>query len=215
MKEKCPKCGGSLRKEARCCLHCGWGTAPPFLSSGERVVFSRMPSYWWTGAWTIRMTITLAAAAVISNLYPESPYISYLWPPASAEPVTFDDFIIWLPLYLYGFGSWWVRDTRYGNTLYAATDKRIVRTGYLDKKPFKEFPVSQIQEIRIRKLNFLGRVLGYGTLKFYTGPSGDGNSKSKMVMKWVGVPKPRFAKRMIEEVVGESRLAREKKAKVA
>jgi len=89
------------------------------------------------------------------------------------------------------------RRMKWGSTVYAATDERIITQKGIFNKTYEDIPVTMITNIDLAQS--LGkRALGYGTMVFST-QGMSGGRKADIV--WEAVPNPFDVRRKIQEVM--------------
>lgn len=168
------------------------------LSSDERVVFETRPSAWlYMKAAFVSLLIALIAFVLfIWPWIPDAPSIPYLSEQLDGD---YGDYIT------LAFGAVFVlamlffayRYLKWGSTVYAATDERIITQRGILSKNYEDIPVTMITNIDLAQS--LGkRALGYGTIVFST-QGMSGGRKADIV--WEAVPDPFTVRRKIQEVM--------------
>lgn len=165
-----------------------------FLSSDEKLVFESRPS-----AWLYMKSAALAAIVALAALLlfawkwiPSAPDIPYV---SSALTGNYGTFVQWAfgALFVIAFGYFLVRWMRWGSTVYAATDERIIKQKGILNKTYEDIPLSMITNVDMAQS--LGkRALGYGTLVF----SVQGLGGRKADMTWDAVPDPMAVQRKLQ-----------------
>ena len=168
------------------------------LSNDERVVFETRPSAWlYMKAAAASLIVALVALVIfVWKWIPEAPSIPYL---SDYLDGSNGDYI------RYAFAAIFVLATtffsyrwlKWGSTVYAATDERIItQRGILSKK-YEDIPLTMITNVDMTQS--LGkRALGYGTIVFSTQGLSSGR-KGDVI--WEAVPDPFRVRRKIQEVM--------------
>lgn len=168
------------------------------LASDERVVFETRPSAFrymiggTVGLIVAIVSILLAAWPSLPDDLPEIPYI---------QDVLVGDYGLWVRAALVGlfvvatfyFIARWLRWT---NTIYAATDERVIIQRGILGKTYDDIPLGMIANVDVLQ-PFRQELLGYGTIIF----SVQGQQAKKGDMIWAYVPRPIHARRSIQEVM--------------
>jgi len=171
------------------------------LSSDERVVFETRPSAWlYMKAAAASLIVALIALVVfVWEWIPEAPSIPYLSDYLDGDN---GDYI------RYAFGVIFVLATaffsyrwmKWGSTVYAATDERIITQRGILSKNYEDIPLRMITNVDLAQS--LGkRALGYGTIVFSTQGLSSGR---KADVIWEAVPDPFRVRRKIQEVMDAS-----------
>jgi len=168
-----------------------------FLSPDERVVFESRPSAWlYMKSATLALIIALVAIVLFAwDWIPDAPDIPYI---SSALAESYGDYLHWAfaVVFILAFGFFSVRWLKWGSTVYAATDERLIKQRGILNKTYEDIPLTMITNIDMTQS--LGkRALGYGTLVFST--QGLGGKKADMV--WSAVPEPMTVRRKLQEVM--------------
>jgi membrane protein YdbS with pleckstrin-like domain len=168
-----------------------------FLSPDERVVFESRPSAWlYMKSAALALIIAIVAIVLFSWDYiPDSPEIPYI---STALAEDYGQYIHWAfaAVFVLAFGFFTVRWLKWGSTVYAATDERIIKQKGILNKTYEDIPVTMITNIDM--VQSLGkRALGYGTIIFST--QGLGGRKADMT--WSAVPEPMTVRRKLQEVM--------------
>lgn len=168
------------------------------LSSDERVIFETRPSAWlYMKAAVFTEIIGLIALIVfIWEWIPDAPSLPYLSEYLEGDYGTYIQyafgaiFVVCEFFFLYRWMKW-------GSTVYAATDERIITQKGIFNKTYEDIPVTMITNIDLAQS--LGkRALGYGTMVFST-QGMSGGRKADIV--WEAVPNPFDVRRKIQEVM--------------
>jgi len=168
-----------------------------FLSSDESIVFEARPSAWlYMKSAALAIIVALVALVLFAwDWIPNAPDIPYV---SSALSASYGDYVHWAfgALFVIAFGFFSVRWLRWGSTVYAATDERIITQKGILNKTYEDIPLTMITNIDMAQS--LGkRALGYGTLVFST--QGLGGKKADMT--WAAVPNPMTVRRKLQEVM--------------
>lgn len=168
-----------------------------FLSSDERVVFESRPSAWlYMKSASLALIIAIVALILFAwDWVPDAPEIPYI---STALAGDYGEYIHWAfgALFAIAFIFFVVRWIKWGNTVYAATDERIIKQKGILNKKYEDIPVTMITNIDMAQ-SLSKRALGYGTLVFST--QGLGGKKADMV--WDAVPNPMTVRRKLQEVM--------------
>ena len=168
------------------------------LSSDERVIFETRPSAWlYMKAASAGLLIALISLIIfIWEWIPSAPSIPYLSDYLEGDN---GDLVRWAfaGLFFVTFMFFSYRYLKWGSTVYAATDERIITQRGILNKTYEDIPVTMITNIDLAQS--LGkRALGYGTMVFSTqGMSG----ARKADIVWEAVPNPFSVRRKIQEVM--------------
>ncbi len=167
------------------------------LSSDERMVFESRPSaiIYMMGA-SFAIIIGLLALLVYAWQYiPDAPEIPYLQEYLDGE---YGQYIEWTALgifvicFLYFVVKWF----KWGSTVYAVTDERIITQKGILNKSYEDVPLGQVTNMNVHQT--LGkRMLGYGTIKFAT----QSTAGRKEYIVWEAIPSPLTVRRKIQEVM--------------
>jgi len=168
-----------------------------FLSSDERMVFESRPTAWlYMKSASFSILIGLVALLIFAwdriPSAPALPYLTDVFEGTNGELVQWAFAVIFGVCFIYFIARW----LRWGSTVYAATDERIIKQRGILNKVYEDIPVTMITNIDMAQS--LGkRALGYGTIIFST--QGLGGKKADMV--WQGVPNPLTVRRKLQEVM--------------
>jgi membrane protein YdbS with pleckstrin-like domain len=168
------------------------------LSSDERIMFETRPSAWlFMKAASLALFVALISLIVfLWKWIPDAPSIPYLSDYLDGSNGTVIQmafgalFFVLFIFFLYRYLKW-------GSTVYAATDERIITQRGILNKTYEDIPVTMITNIDLAQS--LGkRALGYGSIVFSTqGMSG----ARKADIVWEAVPNPFSVRRKIQEVM--------------
>lgn len=168
------------------------------LSSDERVIFETRPSAWlYMKAASLALFIALISLIVfLWKWIPDAPTLPYVGSSLDSSNGTLVQmafgvlFFVLFVFFLYRYLKW-------GSTVYAATDERVITQRGILNKTYEDIPVTMITNIDLAQS--LGkRALGYGTMVFSTqGLSG----ARKADIVWEAVPDPFTVRRKIQEVM--------------
>jgi uncharacterized membrane protein YdbT with pleckstrin-like domain len=168
------------------------------LSSDERVMFEMRPSAWLYMK-AASMALLIAMVSLIIFLWkwiPNAPSIPYL---SDYLDGSNGDFVQWAfgGLFFAMFIFFSYRYLKWGSTVYAATDERIITQHGILNRTYEDIPVTMITNVDLAQ-SIGKRALGYGTIVFSTqGLSG----AKKAGMVWEAVPNPFAVRRKIQEVM--------------
>jgi membrane protein YdbS with pleckstrin-like domain len=168
------------------------------LSSDERVMFETRPSAWlYMKSASLALLIALIALVIfLWEWIPDAPSIPYL---SDYLEGSNGDLVQWAfaGLFFVMFVFFLYRYLKWGSTVYAATDERIITQRGIFNKTYEDIPVTMITNIDLAQS--LGkRALGYGTMVFSTqGMSG----ARKADLVWEAVPNPFSVRRKIQEAM--------------
>lgn len=167
------------------------------LSSDERVVFESRPSalkYMIAGS--VVMLIGIASLVLYAWQYiPDAPSIPYLSEYLDGE---YGEYIEWVLLgifalaLLYFIAKW----LRWGSTVYAITDERVITQKGILNKVYDDVPLTQITNVDVSQ-SIGKRMVGYGTIVFST----TGSTGRKDSVVWEAVPAPLTVRRKLQEVM--------------
>lgn len=168
------------------------------LSSDERLIFETRPSGWLCMKAAV-FSLVIAIIALIGYAWewvPDAPEIPYL---SEALEGDYGDYIQWalLGIFVLAILFFIVRWLKWGSTIYAATDERIITQRGIVNKTYEDIPVTMITNIDLAQ-SIGKRALGYGTMVFSTSGMAAGR-KSDMI--WEAVPDPFTVRRKIQEVM--------------
>ncbi|OGS43940.1 MAG: hypothetical protein A3K76_05815 [Euryarchaeota archaeon RBG_13_57_23] len=166
------------------------------LSSDERVIFETRPSAWlYMKAAALVLIIGLICLVVLLWEWmdaPDIPYLSEAFDGDYGEFIQYGFIAIFVICMLFVAYRW----LKWGSTVYAATDERIITKKGIFNKLLTDVPLTMITNVDLAQS--LGkRALGYGTLVFSTGRSG--GRKGDVV--WEAVPHPFDVRKKIQEVL--------------
>ncbi len=168
------------------------------LSSDERVIFETRPSAWlYMKAAAFSLIIAIIALVGYSwEWIPGAPEIPYF---SEALEGDYGDYIQWalLGVFVLAVLFFVVRWLKWGSTVYAATDERIITQRGIINKTFEDIPVTMVTNIDLAQ-SIGKRALGYGTIVFSTGGVARGRSRD---IVWEAVPDPFMVRRKLQEVM--------------
>ncbi len=172
-----------------------------FLSSDEKVVFESRPSAWlYMKSGVLSAIVAMIALVLFAwNWIPSAPDIPYL---STALAGQYGDYVHWAfgVLFFLAFVYFVVKWMRWGSTVYAATDERIIKQKGILSKTYEDIPLNMITNIDMSQ-SLAKRALGYGTIVF----SVQGLGGRKADMSWTAVPDPMAVQRKIQEVMDDNR----------
>lgn len=167
------------------------------LSSDERIVFESRPSaIKYMIPASIAIIIGLSALAVFLWKYipdpPELPYIQEYLDGEYGEYVEYAALGVFVLCLLYFVVKW----LRWGSTVYAVTDERIITQRGILNKTYEDIPLGMVTNVSVSQ-SIGKRMLGYGTVIFAT-QSSQGRRGS---LAWEAVPSPLKVRRKMQEVM--------------
>ncbi|MBE0517784.1 MAG: PH domain-containing protein [Thermoplasmata archaeon] len=167
------------------------------LSSDEHVVFESRPSALkYMISATIAILIGLLALTVFLWQYlpgePEFPYIQEYMDGEYGQYIEWAALGIFVLSLLYFFIKWF----RWGSTIYAVTDERLITQKGILNKSYDDIPLGMITKVDISQ-SVGKRILRYGTIYFST-QSTQGRKDSVV---WEAVPNPLGVRRKLQEVM--------------
>lgn len=167
------------------------------LSSDERMVFESRPSaIKYMVSASIAMVIGLLALAVYLWKYlpdpPELPYIQEYLDGEYGAYVEYAALGIFVLCLLYFI----IKRFRWGSTVYAVTDERIITQKGILNKTYEDIPLGMVTNMNVSQ-SIGKRMLGYGTIHFATQSS----QGRRGAMAWEAVPDPLVVRRKIQEVM--------------
>jgi membrane protein YdbS with pleckstrin-like domain len=167
------------------------------LSSDERVVFEARPSAWlYMKSAALAIIIAIVALLLFAwDWVPDAPEIPYISTTLAGD---YGDYLHYAfgALFAIAFVFFLVRWIKWGSTVYAATDERIIKQKGILNKTYEDIPVTMITNIDMAQ-TLSKRALGYGTLVFST--QGLGGKRADMT--WDAVPDPMTVRRKLQEVM--------------
>jgi membrane protein YdbS with pleckstrin-like domain len=168
------------------------------LSSDERVILESRPSaIKYMKSASLAILVGLAALVVFAWEYiPDVPDIPYLSEYMANED--YGQYIQWafLGLFVLSFVYFDYRWLRWGSTVYAVTDERIITQRGILNKSYEDIPLVQITNVDMSQ-SIGKRMLGYGTIVIST----QGTTGRKDSVVWEAVPDPIRVRRKIQEVM--------------
>jgi len=169
-----------------------------FLSSDEQIVFETRPSAWlhMKAAALGIVVFFLGVILYFWNKISSAPSIPYL--SDAMKNADYGTYVRWAFLAISGLSLLYVlgKYLRWGSTVYAATDERIITQKGILNKTYEDIPLAMITNIDLTQS--LGkRAMGYGTMVFST--QGMGGRKADVV--WDAVPNPMTVRRKLQEAM--------------
>jgi uncharacterized membrane protein YdbT with pleckstrin-like domain len=167
------------------------------LSSDERMVFESRPSAlkYMVSASFVMIIGLLSLAVFLWKYLPDPPELPYIQEYIDGEYGTYIEYAalgIFVLCFLYFVVKWF----RWGSTVYAVTDERIITQRGILNKTYEDIPVGMVTNMNVSQ-SVGKRMLGYGTIYFAT-QSSQGRRGS---MAWEAVPNPLVVRRRIQEVM--------------
>jgi len=167
------------------------------LSNDERMVYeSRPAAIKYMISASFAMIIGLLALMVFLWQYiPDAPEIPYIQEYLDGE---YGQYIEWAVLgifvlcVLYFIVKWF----RWGSTIYAITDERIIMQRGILGKTYEDIPLGMVTNMSVSQ-SIGKRMLGYGTINFST-QGAQGRTGS---IVWEAVPNPLAVRRKAQEVM--------------
>ncbi len=168
------------------------------LSSDETVVFETRPSAWlYMKAAALSLIIALVALVLFVWKWipsaPSIPYISDYLEGSNGAYLQYAFGAVFVLAMIY-FAYRWLK---WGSTVYAATDERIITQKGILNKNYEDIPLTMITNIDLAQ-SIGKRALGYGTIVFST-QGLSGGRKADVV--WEAVPDPFRVRRKIQEAM--------------
>lgn len=166
------------------------------LSSDERMVYESRPSaVKYMVSASIVMVIGLLSLLVYLWKYlpdpPELPYLQEYLDGEYGEYVEWAALAIFVLCLLYFVIKW----LRWGSTVYAVTDERIITQRGILNKAYEDITLGMVTNVNVEQ-SIGKRMLGYGTIYFSTQSS----QGRKGTVVWEAVPGPLAVRRRIQEV---------------
>jgi len=167
------------------------------LSSDERMVYESRPSAikYMVSASIVIIIGLLALLVFLWQYLPEPPGIPYIQEYLDGEYGQYIEYAalgIFVLCLLYFVIKWF----RWGSTIYAITDERIITQRGILNKTYEDIPLGMITNMNVSQ-SIGKRMLGYGTIYFAT-QSSQGRKGSVV---WEAVPGPLTVRRKIQEVM--------------
>ena len=149
------------------------------LATGEVPLFQSRPLLWVRLVGPIAATIlSIVACALAYSHFPAHEWILYILAG-----------VIFLGLLSIG-----LRVLRWRYTVYAATNRRVLRQTGIVGKDYMDCPLDKIQTVYLR-VPVLGRLFGFGTIRMATAGS------AWIELHWEDVRQPRRAQRIVNEIL--------------
>ena len=181
------------------------GLVPPeILAQGEHPVYETRPLLWPLSIGPIGVIILGLFIVAISGFASQS--ISGFVRQLELEPYFTQDvaqlvlaiiMFIGIAMLLAGLLRILTRWLRWRYTIYAVTDRRVLRQTGIIGKSYIDCPVSKVQTVYL-DIPVLGRIFGYGTIRLATAGA------AWVEMQWEGVKQPREAQRVLNEVIQQA-----------
>ncbi len=167
------------------------------LSSDENVVWESRPSALkFMVSASFAMLIGLAALVLYALEFlvdgPEIPYITEQLEGEYGEYLGYLLLVVFVIAFVYFLDKW----LRWGSTVYAVTDERIITQKGILSKDYDDVELPMIASVDVHQ-PFSKRMLGYGTIRFSM--SGSVGRKDDVVWEWV--PDPLGVRRRVQEVM--------------
>ena len=167
------------------------------LSSDERMVYESRPAaikYMISASFALIIGL-LALMVFLWRYIPDAPELPYIQEYLDGE---YGQYIEWAALgifvlcVLYFIVKWF----RWGSTIYAITDERIIIQRGILGKSYEDIPLGMVTSMSVSQS--LGkRILGYGTIHFAT----QGTQGRAGAIVWEAVPNPLKVRRQAQEVM--------------
>lgn len=167
------------------------------LSSDERMVYESRPSaiiYMISASVAIIIGL-LALLVYLWRYIPDAPDLPYIQEYLDGE---YGQYIEWAALgifvlcLLYFIVKWF----KWGSTVYAVTDERIITQKGILNKTYEDIPLGMVANMNVSQ-SIGKRMLGYGTINFAT-QSAQGRMGT---IKWEAVPDPLRVRSKVQEVM--------------
>jgi len=174
------------------------------LSTDERLIYESRPSaVKYMVSATIVILIGLGALALYLFQYLEDPpSVPYLQDYLDGE---YGDYIYIALLAVFGLCALYfiVKWLRWGSTVFAVTDERIITQRGILNKSYEDVPLGLVASVDISQ-SIAKRMLGYGTIAI----SSQASSRGRATIVWEAVPDPLAVRRRIQDVL-DTRAKRE------
>lgn len=167
------------------------------LSSDERMVYESRPSaliYMISASFAVIIGL-IALLIYLWKYIPDAPALPYIQEYIDGE---YGQYIEWAALgifvicVLYFIVKW----LKWGSTVYAVTDERVITQKGILNKTYEDIPLGQITNMNVSQ-SIGKRILGYGTIHFTT-QSSQGRAGN---IRWDGVPGPLRVRSKVQEVM--------------
>jgi uncharacterized membrane protein YdbT with pleckstrin-like domain len=167
------------------------------LSSDENVVWESRPSgLKFMISASLVMFVGLAALVVYAlDSFAEDVSIPYLTEQLDGEYGQYIGYLL-LMVFVLALVYFLVKWMRWGSTVYAVTDERIITQKGILSKDYDDIELPMISSVDVHQ-PFSKRMLGYGTIRFSM--SGSAGKKDTVVWEWV--PDPLGVRRKVQEVM--------------
>jgi membrane protein YdbS with pleckstrin-like domain len=167
------------------------------LSSDERMVYESRPSaikYMISASFAIIIGLLALVVYLLQYLSdpPELPYIQEYLDEEYGEYIYYVALGIFVLCFLYFVVKWF----RWGSTIYAVTDERVITQKGIVNKTYEDIPVGMVTSVNVHQ-SIGKRMLGYGTIYFAT----QSTQGRKGMVAWEAVPNPLTVRRKIQEVM--------------
>lgn len=167
------------------------------LSSDERMVYESRPSaIKYMVSASFAMIVGLLALVVFLWQYlsnpPEIPYIQEYLDGEYGQYIEYVALGIFVLCLLYFFVKWF----RWGSTVYAITDERIITQRGILNKTYEDIPLGMVTNMNVSQ-SIGKRMVGYGTIHFAT----QSTQGRQGMIAWEAVPHPLTVRRKIQEVM--------------
>ena len=202
----CQECGADVSGTDSFCSECGAGLEPqrqsgagsrPFeyerygpsvlpqemLAEGEFLLYESRPLLWVRLVEPVVATVLGVAACAVAYAY----FSEYVW-------------ILYVLAGAIVLGLSWIalRALRWRYTVYAATNRRLLRQTGIIGRDHIDLPIDRVQTVYVR-IPVLGRLFRFGTIRVATAGSG------WIEMQWEDVREPRRGQRILNEVLEQYR----------
>jgi len=167
------------------------------LSADERLIFESRPSaVKYMISATIVILIGLGALVLYSFQYfedaPSVPYLQEHLDGEYGEYLYIALLAIFALCVLYFLVKW----LRWGSTVFAVTDERIITQRGILNKSYEDVPLGLVASVDISQ-SVGKRMLGYGTIAI----SSQASSRGRATIVWEAVPNPLAVRRRIQDVL--------------
>lgn len=167
------------------------------LSSDERMIFESRPSAikYMVSATAVILIGILALVVYVWKYLPDPPELPYIQEHLDGE---YGQYVEWAALGIFAlcFVYFVVRWLRWGSTVYAITDERIIIQRGILNKTYEDIPLGMVTNVSVSQ-SIGKRMLGYGTIHFATQSS----QGRRGAIVWEAVPGPLSVRRKIQEVM--------------
>jgi uncharacterized membrane protein YdbT with pleckstrin-like domain len=170
------------------------------LSNDEQIVFETRQSAWLCMKTAVlgALLFFLAVILYVWTMISSAPSIPYLTDAVNND--SYGKYVQWSLLVIAVLALIFVmiKYLRWGSTVYASTNERIITKRGILNKTYEDMPLRMITNIDLGQ-TIGDRALGYGTIMFST--QGLGGKKANADVTWTGVPKPMEVRKKLQEAL--------------